>query len=106
MNMESQIRDINLAHSGELKIEWDYCLPNVFLSGDELGFLDLGSAGIMDKDYDVFMCLWSMRYNFVTLGGMDEERFEKCKRIFFDALGEPENEEKLRFHGLLDEFFV
>ena len=84
----------------------DYCLPNVFLSGDELGFLDLGSAGIMDKDYDVFMCLWSMRYNFVTLGGMDEERFEKCKRIFFDALGEPENEEKLRFHGLLDEFFA
>ena len=84
----------------------DYCLPNVFLSGDEIGFLDLGSAGVMDKDYDVFMCLWSMRYNFVTLGGMDENRFETCKRIFFDALGEPENEEKLRFHGLLDEFFV
>lgn len=84
----------------------DYCLPNVFLSGDGLGFLDLGSAGVMDKDYDVFMCLWSMRYNFVTLGGMDEAHFEKCKEIFFEALGEPENKEKLRFHGLLDEFFV
>ena len=84
----------------------DYCLPNVFFDGDEIGFLDLGSAGVMDRDYDVFMCLWSMRYNFVTLGGMSEERFEVCKKIFFEALGEPENEEKLRFHRLLDEFFV
>ena len=84
----------------------DYCLPNVFLSDDGIGFLDLGSAGVMDKDYDVFMCLWSMRYNFVTLSGMSEERYEACKRCFFEALGEPENEEKLRFHRLLDEFFV
>ncbi len=84
----------------------DYCLPNVFLSGDGIGFLDLGSACVADKDQDVFMCLWSMRYNFVTLGGMTEEKFEACKQIFFEALGEPENEEKLRFHGLLDEFFV
>ena len=84
----------------------DYCLPNVFLSDDGIGFLDLGSAGVMDKDYDVFMCLWSMRYNFVTLGGMSEERFAVCKRRFFEALGEPENEEKFRFHRLLDEFFV
>ena len=84
----------------------DYCLPNVFLSDDGIGFLDLGSAGVMDKDYDVFMCLWSMRYNFVTLGGMSEERFAVCKRRFFEALGEPENEEKFRFHRLLDEFFI
>lgn len=84
----------------------DYCLPNVFLSDDGIGFLDLGSAGVMDKDYDVFMCLWSMRYNFVTLGGMSEERFAICKSVFFEALGESENEEKLRFHRLLDEFFV
>ena len=84
----------------------DYCLPNVFLSDGEIGFLDLGSAGVMDRDYDVFMCLWSMRYNFVTLGGMTEERFLVCKRAFFEALGEAENEEKLRFHRLLDEFFV
>lgn len=84
----------------------DYCLPNVFLSEEGIGFLDLGSACVMDKDYDVFMCLWSMRYNFVTLGGMSEEEFVMCKRIFFEALGEAENEEKLRFHRLLDEFFV
>lgn len=84
----------------------DYCLPNVFLSSDGIGFLDLGSAGVMDRDYDVFMCLWSMRYNFVTLGGMSEQRFQVCRKMFFDALGEPENEEKLRFHRLLDEFFV
>ena len=85
----------------------DYCLPNVFFSEDgEIGFLDLGSAGVADRDYDVFMCLWSMRYNFVTLGGMDEERFGKCKSAFFEALGESENEEKLRYHALVDEFFI
>ena len=84
----------------------DYCLPNVFLSEDGIGFLDLGSACVMDQDTDVFMCLWSMRYNFVTLGGMDEARFARCKQIFFEALGEGENGEKLRFHRLLDEFFV
>lgn len=84
----------------------DYCLPNVFLSDEGIGFLDLGSACVMDKDYDVFMCLWSMRYNFVTLGGMSEDCFEACKRTFFETLGEPENEEKLRFHRLLDEFFI
>jgi kanamycin kinase len=90
----------------EVLLHGDYCLPNVFLSDDGIGFLDLGSAGVMDKDYDVFMCLWSMRYNFVTLGGMSEERFAVCKSVFFEALGESENEEKLRFHRLLDEFFV
>ena len=84
----------------------DYCLPNVFLSEDGIGFLDLGSACVADKDTDVFMCLWSMRYNFVTLGGMDEARFARCKQVFFEALGESENGEKLRFHRLLDEFFV
>ena len=84
----------------------DYCLPNVFLGDDGIGFLDLGSACVADKDADVFMCLWSMRYNFVTLGGMDEARFARCKQIFFEALGEGENAEKLRFHSLLDEFFV
>lgn len=84
----------------------DYCLPNVFLSDEGIGFLDLGSAGVMDKDYDVFMCLWSMRYNFVTIGGMDEVRFEKCRQIFFETLGETENREKIRFHRLLDEFFI
>ncbi|MBQ3489698.1 MAG: aminoglycoside 3'-phosphotransferase [Clostridia bacterium] len=85
----------------------DYCLPNVFVSEKEVcGFLDLGSAGISDRYRDIHMCLWSMRYNFVTLGGMKEERFARCREIFFETLGIKENEEKLRYFSLLDEFFV
>ena len=85
----------------------DYCLPNVFLSQEGVcGFLDLGRAGIADIYEDIYMCLWSMRYNFVTLGGMKEERFLKCKEIFFHALGMKEDFEKLRLYALMDEFEV
>ena len=85
----------------------DYCLPNVFLSGEEpCGFLDLGCAGIADKWYDIHMCLWSLRYNFCELGGMSEDDFAAYKTSFFEALSLEPNEEKLRYHALLDEFFM
>ncbi len=85
----------------------DYCLPNVFLAQDGVcGFLDLGRAGIADIYDDIYMCLWSMRYNFVTLGGMEENRFLKCKEIFFHTLGMEEDCEKLRLWALMDEFEV
>ena len=85
----------------------DYCLPNVFLSGEEpCGFLDLGNAGIADKWYDIHMCLWSLRYNFCELGGMSEDDFAAYKTLFFEALSLEPDEEKLRYHALLDEFFM
>ena len=85
----------------------DYCLPNVFLSGKEpCGFLDLGCAGIADKWYDIHMCLWSLWYNFCELGGMSAEEFASCRALFFEALSLEPNEEKLRYHALLDEFFM
>ena len=85
----------------------DYCLPNVFLSGEEpCSFLDLGCAGIADKWYDIHMCLWSLRYNFCELGGMSEDDFAAYKTSFFEALSLEPNEEKLRYHALLDEFFM
>lgn len=85
----------------------DYCLPNVFLSQEGVcGFLDLGRAGSADIYEDIYMCLWSMRYNFVTLGGMEESRFVKCKEIFFRTLDIAEDFEKLRLYALMDEFEV
>ncbi len=85
----------------------DYCLPNVFLSGEEpCGFLDLGNAGIADKWYDIHMCLWSLWYNFCELGGMSEDDFASCKTLFFEALSLEPNAEKLRYHALMDEFFM
>ena len=85
----------------------DYCLPNVFLSDDDVcGFLDLGRAGVSDRYEDIYMCLWSMRYNFVTLGNMEESRFTDCEAIFFEELGIEKDLEKLRFFELLDEFWI
>ncbi|MBQ9747410.1 MAG: aminoglycoside 3'-phosphotransferase [Clostridia bacterium] len=84
----------------------DYCLPNVFLcEGDAVAFLDLGYAGVSDRWYDIMMCLWSLRYNFCELGGMGDEEFEAYRALFFRELGLDANEEKLRYHALLDEFF-
>ncbi len=84
----------------------DYCLPNVFLCETEgVGFLDLGSAGVADRWYDIMMCLWSLRYNFCELGGMDEDAFASCKALFFRELDLEEDREKLRYHSFLDEFF-
>ncbi len=85
----------------------DYCLPNVFLSeGDEVGFLDLGSAGVADRWYDIALCLWSMHYNFCELGDMDETQFSSCKALFFSELGLSEDAERIRYHMLLDSFFA
>ena len=85
----------------------DYCLPNVFLSDEEpCGFLDLGNAGIADKWYDIHMFLWSLWYNFCELGGMSEDDFASCKTLFFEALSLEPNAEKLRYHALMDEFFM
>ena len=85
----------------------DYCLPNVFLSEKGVcGFVDLGRAGVSDRYEDIYMCLWSMRYNFVTLGGMSESRFSECERIFFETLGVEKDMAKLRFYELLDEFWI
>lgn len=85
----------------------DYCLPNIFLSGEDcVGFLDLGSAGIADKWYDIHMCLWSLSYNFCELGGMSEKDFSAYKKLLFEELSLESNEEKVRYHALLDEFFM
>ena len=85
----------------------DYCLPNIFLSnGGVCGFIDLGRAGISDRYEDIYMCLWSMRYNFVTLGNMKESHFADCETIFFEELGIEKDLEKLRFFELLDEFWI
>ncbi len=82
----------------------DYCLPNVFLrDGAVSGFLDLGSAEVGDRWYDLATLLWSMRYNFVELGGMSEDAFAACRALLFRELALAPNEEKLRFYDLLDE---
>ncbi len=85
----------------------DYCLPNVFLSGDApVGFLDLGSAGMADKWYDIMMCLWSIGYNFRDLGGMSESELSHYEALFFEELGISPDRERLAYHEKLDRFFA
>ncbi|MBQ8495927.1 MAG: aminoglycoside 3'-phosphotransferase [Clostridia bacterium] len=84
----------------------DYCLPNIFLNGEiPVGFLDLGSAGVRDLWYDIHWCLWSMEYNFCEFFGMSKEKCLRYRELLFEELGMSPDEERLRYHGLLDEFF-
>ena len=85
----------------------DYCLPNVFLeNGAPVGFLDLGHAGVADRWSDLADCLWSMGYNFCELGGMSENDFAECKKVFFSTLGLECDEKKLQYYDLLGAFFA
>lgn len=83
----------------------DYCLPNVFLDGEDVGFLDLGSAGGADLWYDITICLWSIRYNFCDFFGVSEEELADYEELFFRELGIARDADKIRYHVLLDEFF-
>ena len=76
----------------------DYCLPNVMLYKGELsGFIDLGSAGINDRYYDLAAITWSISYNFG----------EKWLPLFFENYGINYDEidrERLLFYQMLNEF--
>ena len=42
----------------------DYCLPNILIKDNKLsGFIDLGDAGIIDRNFDIYYGLWSLKYN-------------------------------------------
>ncbi|MCL2375894.1 MAG: aminoglycoside 3'-phosphotransferase [Defluviitaleaceae bacterium] len=67
----------------------DYCLPNIVLKDWAFsGFIDLGQAGVGDRNIDIFWAAWTLRYNLKT---------DKYRQRFFDAYGRSKiDEEKLR----------
>lgn len=80
----------------------DYCLPNIFADGHGLtGFIDVGLSGVADKWVDIDKGLWSMWANTTGFFGGKQRLFER--KLLFDALGFPPDEEKIRYYGLLDE---
>lgn len=83
----------------------DYCLPNVFLrDGRVSGFLDLGHCGTADRYRDISLGLKSLKNNLGgVFGGPVREGYDPA--LLFDALGEPMDEEKLRYYLLLDELW-
>ncbi len=76
----------------------DYCLPNVLINNKELsGFVDLGSAGINDRYYDLAAVSWSISYNFG----------QKWVPYFFEKYGINYDEidrERMLFYQMLNEF--
>ncbi|MDD6050492.1 MAG: aminoglycoside 3'-phosphotransferase [Clostridiales bacterium] len=80
----------------------DYCLPNIFCDDNGLtGYIDLGDAGVADKWVDLEMVVWSMWAN--STGQFGGKRREFDRRLLFDALDIPCDEEKLRYYSLLSE---
>jgi len=67
----------------------DYCLPNIILKDWTFsGFIDLGCAGVGDRQIDIFWGAWTLNYNLKT---------DKYKQRFFDAYGRTKiDEEKIK----------
>lgn len=81
------LSDVTLIHG-------DLCMPNYMFDASRFsGFIDLDSAGIGDKNCDLFWTLWSMNYNFGS---------DRCRSVFLDAYGrDAVDEEKIRMCGML-----
>lgn len=83
----------------------DYCLPNLFGTGDEpCGYIDLGKAGIADKWCDIALCYRSLSHNFS--GRYHNQAYQGYdEMLLFRELGLKPDWEKIRYYILLDELF-
>lgn len=82
----------------------DFCLPNVFLEGDDVaGFIDLGRCGTADPYQDIALCWRSLCHNFDGRYGTAYPGFEPL--MLFEELGIEPDWEKIRYYILLDELF-
>ena len=81
----------------------DFCLPNIFLSGDKIsGYIDLGRAGTADKWQDITLCYRSLLHNFKgKYSGKEYQGFRADG--LFEKLGIVPDWEKIRYYMLLDE---
>ncbi len=84
----------------------DFCLPNVFVSGNAItGFLDWGNGGVADRWQDIALCVRSLRSNYMEYAGCDEHAYQKYEAMLFRELDIEPNEDKIRYFILLDELF-
>lgn len=82
----------------------DFCLPNIFLVGDQVaGFIDLGRSGVGDRYQDIALCYRSLCQNFAGRYGPSYPGFEPM--LLFAELGMEPDMEKIRYYILLDELF-
>lgn len=84
----------------------DYCLPNIFVSGNDItGFLDWGNGGTSDRWQDIALCVRTLRNNDMRFAGRGEDEHQKHRHMLFKELEIEPDEEKIRYFILLDEFF-
>lgn len=83
----------------------DFCLPNVFFSGNTLsGLIDWGRGGVGDKWNDIALCFRSLRDNHAGIyGGAPTPGYDPG--CLFRALGIEPDWDKIRYYILLDELF-
>lgn len=75
----------------------DFCLPNVFVQGDQCcGLIDWGRAQPGSVWHDIALCERSMRFNFGPDAPVD---------AFFEALGMRPDPERMAWYRYLDELF-
>ncbi|MCL2717473.1 MAG: aminoglycoside 3'-phosphotransferase [Lachnospiraceae bacterium] len=84
----------------------DFCLPNVFISGNDItGFIDWGRGGIADRWQDIALCIHSLRYNCIEYALCDKEKCQEYENLLFQELAIEPDKEKIRYFILLDELF-
>lgn len=83
----------------------DYCLPNIFLDGDQVsGYIDLGKCGVADRYQDIALCYRSLIHNAEgAYGGRVYDGFEPMK--LFEYLEMEPDWNKMKYYLLLDELF-
>ncbi|GIP36911.1 aminoglycoside phosphotransferase APH(3') [Paenibacillus sp. J31TS4] len=75
----ASFRDGEPCSSHEVVLHGDYCLPNIIMqNGAFQAFIDLGSGGVGDRHYDLYLGIWTLSYNLKTDRYRDE---------FLDAYG-------------------
>jgi kanamycin kinase/aminoglycoside 3'-phosphotransferase-3 len=85
-------------------VHGDYCLPNIFmLENEEVGYIDLGRAGIGDRWQDIALAVRSIKHNLID--HHKENQFSSLYSLFFKELGIEPNERKIQYYILLDELF-
>lgn len=118
---ENNIYEIN---SGKLKtvkdaIEWlknnrpkveklvlshgDLCLPNIFINGNEISFIDLGLCGVDDAYQDIAILYRSLKDNFFGKYATNKKTVDL--NLFFSELGITPDYKKIEYYLLLDELF-
>lgn len=82
-------------------VHGDYCLPNILINNEKLGFIDMGGAGIADKWKDIALCVRSLGYNLFLQNQSDQKN--QLISYLFECLNIEPNWEKIDYYIKLDE---